>query len=184
MKDKKFLPSLTWLLLLVIGVLFVVTGVLIGRTQITNNFLEDKDKEIAKVTKVIDGDTIQVLINDKKETVRLIGIDAPESVDPRRGVECFGKEAFQKLKSLLNGKSVMLKNDPKASERDKYGRLLRYVFLKDSPNVNKLMIQEGYAHEFTYNSSVYKHQSEFKLAEKNAREEKKGLWADGACTSK
>jgi len=173
-RDKKF-----WLL--VIGVLFVVVGVLIGRTQIVNNFLEDKDNEITRVIKVIDGDTIQVLIGGKKETVRLIGIDTPETVDPRREVECFGKEASRKLKSLVNGKSVVLKNDPMQSERDKYGRLLRYVFLKDRVHVNKLMIQEGYAHEYTFDSNPYKYQSEFKLAEKKAEKEKRGLWKEGVC---
>lgn len=132
------------------------------------------------VSSVIDGDTIQVIIDNKKETLRLIGIDTPETVDPRKPVQCFGKEASAKAKSLLSGKSVRLEADPTQGERDKYQRLLRYVFLEDGTNFNKLMISEGYAHEYTYNTP-YKYQSEFKMAQKEAEASKVGLWADNAC---
>lgn len=132
------------------------------------------------VSSVIDGDTIQVNIDGKKETIRLIGIDSPETVDPRKPVQCFGKEASEKAKSLLSGKSVRLESDPTQGERDKYQRLLRYVFLEDGTNFNKLMISEGYAHEYTYNIP-YKYQSEFKQAQKEAEENNRGLWADNAC---
>lgn len=132
------------------------------------------------VSSVIDGDTIQVIIDNKKETIRLIGIDSPETVDPRKPVQCFGKEASEKAKSLLSGKSVRLEADPTQGERDKYQRLLRYVFLEDGTNFNKLMISEGYAHEYTYNTP-YKYQSEFKQAQKEAETNKLGLWADNAC---
>ncbi|MDO8573295.1 MAG: thermonuclease family protein [Candidatus Daviesbacteria bacterium] len=139
-----------------------------------------KQSETFKVTKVIDGDTIQVVIDNEKETIRLIGIDSPETVDPRKSVQCFGKEASAKAKLLLSDKSVMLESDPTQGERDKYQRLLRYVFLEDGTNFNKLMISEGYAHEYTYNIP-YKYQSEFKQAQKEAEENKRGLWADNAC---
>lgn len=132
------------------------------------------------VSSVIDGDTIQVVIDGKKETLRLIGIDTPETVDPRKPVQCFGKEASAKAKSLLSGKSVRLEADPTQGERDKYQRLLRYVFLEDGTNFNKLMISEGYAYEYTYNTP-YKYQSEFKQAQKEAEASKFGLWADNAC---
>ncbi len=132
------------------------------------------------VVSVIDGDTIQVLIDTKKETLRLIGIDTPETVDPRKSVQCFGKEASAKAKALLSGKPVRLESDPTQGERDKYQRLLRYVFLEDGTNFNKLMISEGFAHEYTYNIP-YKYQTEFKQAQKEAEAAKKGLWADDAC---
>ncbi len=132
------------------------------------------------VSSVIDGDTIQVVIDGKKETLRLIGIDTPEAVVPRKPVQCFGKEASAKAKSLLSGKSVRLEPDPTQGERDKYQRLLRYVFLEDGTNFNKLMISEGYAHEYTYNTP-YKYQAEFKQAQKEAEASKLGLWADNAC---
>ncbi len=134
------------------------------------------------VIKVIDGDTIQVSINGKSETIRLIGIDTPETVDPRKPVQCFGKEASDKAKSVLTGKSVVLESDPTQGERDKYQRLLRYVFLEDGTSFNKFMISEGYAHEYTYNTP-YKYQAEYKQAQKEAEANKVGLWADNACST-
>ena len=139
-------------------------------------------QKLYKVIKVVDGDTVTVDMDGTKETLRLIGINTPETVDPRKPVECFGKEASDKAKEVLNGKSVILENDPTQGERDKYGRLLRYVFLEDGTNFNKLMIAEGYAYEYTY-STPYKYQSEFKEAQKEAEKNKRGLWADDACVA-
>lgn len=133
-----------------------------------------------KVVKVIDGDTISININGKNEVVRLIGINSPETQDPRKPVECFGKEASEKAKEVLTGKSVKLENDPTQGDRDKYNRLLRYVFLENGTNFNKLMIEEGYAYEYTYNTP-YKYQNEFKQAQKDAEANQKGLWAEGVC---
>lgn len=133
------------------------------------------------VIKVVDGDTITVNVNGKNETVRLIGLDTPETVDPRKPVQCFGEQASEKAKELLTGKSVRIEMDPSQGERDKYGRLLAYVFLEDGTLFNKLIIKEGFGHEYTYNLP-YKYREEFTEAEKTARKEKKGLWAPQACT--
>lgn len=132
------------------------------------------------VAKVIDGDTVSVDINGKQEVIRVIGLDSPETVDPRKPVQCFGKEASDKAKQILVGKKVSLEPDPPQGDKDKYNRLLRYLFLENGTNFSQLMISEGYAHEYTYNLP-YKYQLEFKAAEKLARENKKGLWADDAC---
>ena len=149
----------------------------------TLSFNNNENKgELYRVINVIDGDTIDVEINGKKERVRLIGINTPETVDPRKKVECFGVEASNKAKSILYGQSVYLEFDPSQGERDKYNRLLRYVFLPDGTNFNLSMIKEGYAYEYTYNLP-YKYQKEFKEAERYARENKIGLWADDACLS-
>lgn len=134
-------------------------------------------KEVAKVLRVVDGDTIEVNLDNKKESVRLIGIDASETVDPRKNVECFGRQATEKAKEILDGKTITLESDPTQPDRDKYGRLLRFVFI-DNLNVNKLMISQGYAYEYTYQSSPYKYQLEFIEAQKSAREGEKGLWSD------
>jgi len=131
------------------------------------------------VTRVVDGDTIVVTTPGTTEKVRLIGVDTPETVDPRRPVQCFGKEASDFTKTLLNNKSVHLEADPSQDNRDKYGRLLRYVFLGNI-NVGEKIIAEGYGHEYTYRLP-YKYQTAFKNAERLARESKKGLWADGVC---
>ena len=138
------------------------------------------------VAKVIDGDTISIIKGGKAVTLRLIGLDTPETVDPRKPVQCFGKAASDKAKELLAGKTVRLEFDSSQGLLDKYGRTLAYVFPPPQPNVpaeilfNEYMIAEGYAHEYTYDLP-YKYQREFKAAEARAREEKKGLWADDTC---
>jgi len=137
--------------------------------------------ELVPIVKVVDGDTIDVLLNGAKARVRLIGMDTPEIVDPRKPVQCFAKEASDKAKEILTGKSVRLESDQTQGDKDKYGRLLRYVFLEDGTLFNKFMIEQGYAHEYTYMSNPYKYQAEFKTAEKNAREQNLGLWSPSSC---
>jgi micrococcal nuclease len=138
------------------------------------------ESNLYEVVRVVDGDTIVVKIEDKEETIRLIGIDSPESVDPRKSVECFSKEASAKAKELIEGKKITLEIDPTQDDKDKYNRLLRYVFLEDGTFINKKLIEDGYAFEYTY-EKPYKYQSEFKEAQKNAEINKNGLWAENAC---
>jgi micrococcal nuclease len=143
----------------------------------------DAQREYYSVVKVIDGDTLTIDMHGSLETLRLIGINTPETVDPRRPVECFGKEASAKAKATLLSARVHVEADASQDVRDKYGRMLVYVFLPDGTNFNKLMIADGYAYEYTYRLP-YKYQAEFKEAERTARESSKGLWADGACGEK
>lgn len=142
--------------------------------------IETSDTELYPVIKVVDGDTLAVEIDGKSETIRLIGINTPETVDPRKPVECFGKQASDKAKELLSGKNVRLEKDESQGGYDKYQRLLAYVFLEDGTNFAKYMIQNGYGYEYTYDLP-YKYQSEFKQAERQAKTQKRGLWADGVC---
>jgi micrococcal nuclease len=132
------------------------------------------------VTKVVDGDTLKLSMDGKTVTVRLIGLDTPEIVDPRTPVQCFGLEASEKAKEMLKGASVRIEQDATQSTYDKYGRLLAYVYLKDGTLFNEYMIREGYGHEYTYDAP-YKHQREFKAAEMRARAQGKGLWGRGIC---
>ncbi len=148
--------------------------------EVTSSTPTSEVNALLDVIKVIDGDTVQVNIRGKVETIRLIGVDTPESVDPRKPVQCFALEASKKAKEILTGKKVFLEADSTQGERDKYNRLLRYIFLEDGTNFNKLMIAEGYGHEYTYNKP-YKYMEEFKLVETEATLNKKGLWADEAC---
>lgn len=141
------------------------------------------DAMLASVIKIVDGDTIHVASGNTINTVRLIGIDTPEVVDPRRPVQCYGKEASQKLKELLNQKKVYLTADTSQSERDKYDRLLRYVWTEDGTNVNEFMLREGYAYEYTYDVP-YKYQQLFKEAQRSAQEKKAGLWSEETCKGK
>ena len=135
--------------------------------------------------RVVDGDTIVVRKDGKQIKVRLIGLDTPEVVDPRKPVQCFGQEASDEAHKILDGQSVRLETDPSQDLHDKYGRLLAYVYVPanttpDGILVNKYMIEQGFGHEYTYNLP-YKYQREFKAAESAARSAGRGLWAPGAC---
>lgn len=143
----------------------------------TNSAVVGIDTEMSLVTKVVDGDTI---VLDSGKAVRFIGIDTPETVDPRRPVGCFGKEASNESKSLLLGKEVILQKD--VSDTDKYGRLLRLVFLPLDEGrilfVNDYLVREGFAKVYTYPPDV-KFNEQFTEAEKEAKDNKRGLW--GRC---
>lgn len=130
-----------------------------------------------RVVRVVDGDTIVVSIDGEEQKIRLLGIDTPETVDPRREVECFGKEASNKTKDFLKFGRVRFESDLSQGDTDNYGRLLRYVFLADGTHVNLELIRLGYAHEYTYNLP-YRYQTDFKQAEQEAREAGRGLWGD------
>jgi len=134
---------------------------------------ENPSEELYEVLKVVDGDTIQIRFNGKKERLRLIGIDTPESVHPdeTKNTEN-GRIASEYAKSLLEGKSVSLEFD--VEERDQYGRLLAYVYV-DGEMINKKLIKDGYAQLETVPPNV-KYVEEFKALLNEAKQEKRGLW--------
>jgi endonuclease YncB( thermonuclease family) len=119
-------------------------------------------------------------VNGKSESVRLIGIETPELNDSRTGVQCFAKEASERTKQLVIGKNIRLEKDPSQGDRDKYKRLLGYIFLENGMFINKALIAEGYAHEYTYDGE-YKYQKQFKAAQAEAKAAEVGLWASDAC---
>jgi micrococcal nuclease len=122
--------------------------------------------------RVVDGDTI---VLDGNEKVRLIGVDTPETKDPRKPVQRFGEEAYQFTKNLVEGKKVRLEYD---QERiDKYSRTLAYVYLEDGTFVNAEIIKQGFG--FAYTKYPFKHMEEFREYEKEARLKLKGLWYGG-----
>ena len=133
-----------------------------------------------RVVKVTDGDTIRVRLNTQDVTLRLIGMDTPETVDPRKPVQCFGKEASAYAKTLLNNTTVYISADTTQGDTDKYQRLLRYVWLEDGRMFNQLMINEGYAFEYTYNTP-YTYQTAFKSAQADAQQAQRGLWSPTTC---
>lgn len=133
-----------------------------------------------KVTKVTDGDTIHIDMNGADEKVRLIGINTPETVDPRTPVQCFGKEASTRMEELAGGKIVRLEYDDSQSLRDAYNRLLAYVYLEDGEMLNRKMVAEGYAYEYTY-LTPYKYQKEFRQLQTLARTSGRGLWSPNTC---
>ncbi|OIQ03729.1 MAG: hypothetical protein AUK58_01590 [Candidatus Moranbacteria bacterium CG2_30_41_165] len=135
-------------------------------------------EETGTVKRVVDGDTIEM---ENGEKVRYIGINTPESVDPRRAIECFGKEASAYNKNLVEGKEVRLVKD--VSDRDKYGRLLRFVYLENGTFVNELLVREGYAFVASYPPDISK-QDIFRTAEIVAKKEGRGLWSETTCNGK
>lgn len=128
------------------------------------------------VVHVVDGDTIDVQEGAQKVRVRLIGIDTPEVVDPKKPVQCYGAEASAEMTRVAAGMSVRLETDPTQDLHDKYGRLLAYVFLPDGTNVNLHMIEAGFAREYTY-QKPYRYQAQFKAAQAHARSASIGLWS-------
>jgi len=143
---------------------------------------KDSEQHVFLVTKVVDGDTIKVSLGGKTETVRIVGINTPETVDPRKPVECFGAEASAKMKKLVENQKVSLETDTTQSDRDRYGRLLRFVFLPDGNDVGLVMIREGFAHESLYSTTPHKYREIYLEAQKQAQEQGRGLWDTEVCS--
>ncbi len=123
----------------------------------------------------MDGDTIDVRDGaGKTERVRFVGIDTPESVDPRREVQCFGKEASAHVKKILDGKTVTMKAKPD-EDRDSYGRLLRYVYL-DGKDIGLTLLSEGYAFSVCKKFPHEKCET-YEAEAKKAESKKLGLWS-------
>lgn len=136
--------------------------------------------ESARVVRVVDGDTIVVEIDGREERLRYIGIDTPESVQPNTPVECFGREASAENARLVEGKRVVLERD--VSDRDRYDRLLRYVYVVESGErifVNEALVAGGFAFASTFPPDV-KYEVAFRAAQRAARDAQRGLW--DACT--
>ena len=143
----------------------------------TNVKINVENLQKVKVLRVIDGDTIEL---ESGQKVRYIGIDTPETVDPRRDPQCFGQEASLQNKKLVEGKDIYLEKD--ISQTDKYGRLLRYIYLEENEiSINEQLIKEGYAVASSYPPDI-KYQEKLKTAEQEARDNQKGLWREGVCS--
>ena len=152
--------------------------------QTSENDSSRQLSEPVTVAGVTDGDTVKVNLDGEVVTVRLIGIDTPETVHPSKPQECYGKEASAHLKNLIVGKSIQLESDSTQSDKDRYDRLLRFIILEDGTNINEKMVADGFAYEYTYDSNPYKYQTKFKSAQTMARDDNRGLWAEGTCNGK
>lgn len=136
------------------------------------------EKSSYAVAQVLDGDTFIVNAGARRVTIRLLGIDTPESVDPRKPVECYGPESAAETRRLLAGRRVMLKYNPDREKSDKYGRHLVYAYRDDGLFLNEHLIRNGFAREYTY-GRPYSMQKEFRSSESAARSRNVGLW--GKC---
>jgi len=162
----------------------------LGRQSPATAAEEPAGYEIAEVTRVVDGDTVEVRIAERSEgpgagradvgeiySVRLIGIDTPESVKPGSPVECFGKEASAAANAVLEGQTVTLVKD--VEETDSYERLLRYVYLGEEM-VNARLVLNGYANAYTYPPNI-RHSELFVALQREARTTDAGLWDPDTC---
>lgn len=136
---------------------------------------EQNQPGLYPVIEVVDGDTITVDMAGSKETVRLIGVDTPETKDPRKAVQCFGKAASQFTRNLIGNNPVRLEADPVNTNRDRYNRLLRYVYLADGTFVNAEIIKQGYG--FAYVNFPFSRIEPFKEYQADARAKGQGLWS-------
>ena len=158
-------------------------GLAIGALQQHNivapiaTLAEKNQPGLYSVVEFTDGDTITVNMDGTKEKVRFIGVDTPETHDPRKAVQCFGLAAATFTKTILGTNKVRLEADPQNTNRDRYSRLLRYVYLPDGRLVNAEIIKQGYG--FAYTSFPFEKLEEFKNYQTEAQAKKLGLW--GSC---
>ncbi len=127
------------------------------------------------VVEVYDGDTIAVTMAGRTEKVRLIGVDTPETKDPRKPVQCYGPQASTFSHGKLDKVRVRLVSDPLSTNRDRYDRLLRYVYLQDGTLFNKQLLQTGNARAYT--GFAFSKSQEFTDAEQHGKQQNAGLWA-------
>lgn len=160
----------------------VLVAFIVAQIYVSPAKAEDREGYfiVATILDVVDGDTAKVDIEGKVYTVRMLGIDTPESVHPSKPVQCFAKEATHRARQILNDQVVILEFDPSQGLLDKYDRLLAFVWMNEKAMYNSIMIAEGYAFEYTYNTP-YKYQREFREYERIAREQKVGLWSPKTC---
>lgn len=135
-----------------------------------------------QVKRVVDGDTFVYLDGEKEKTVRLLGVDTPETKDPRKPVQCFGIEASNEAKKLLDGNTVKLVTDKIGDSMDKYGRELRYVYLPDGTMLNEHLVANGFA--FATPEYSFSRKEHFVNLENEARIGGKGLWNTDLCPAK
>lgn len=166
------------LLKLIIGLIMLIAG------YVANKNVEPPPQVASKVTpgyyrvlRVEDGDTITVDMDGNDERIRMIGVDTPETQDPRKPVQCYGRAATNFTKELINNQNVRLESDSQSDNRDRYDRLLRYVYLPDGRLVQAEIIKQGYG--FAYTSFPFTKSDEFRTHQQQAREQDKGLW--GSC---
>ncbi|WP_347549177.1 thermonuclease family protein [Pseudalkalibacillus hwajinpoensis] len=154
---------------------FFLLFILLAACSSTSTDQMRKENTIpATVVRVVDGDTLKVTVENREETIRLLLVDTPETKHPSKPVQPFGPEASQFAKDKLQGKQIDIELD--VSERDKYGRLLTYVWIGDSM-FNEMLLEEGLARvAYIYQPNV-KYVDQFESIQREAQKEAKGIWS-------
>lgn len=164
------------------ALIFAIVSVLLAIAQ-SNGWLKDLSNSASqnqpgqyKVTRFVDGDTIVIDMNGSSEKVRFIGVDTPETHKPNTPVQCYGPAAAAFTKNTIGTKPVRLQADPLSSNRDRYNRLLRYVYLPDGRLLNQELVRQGFG--FYYPYFPFTKSSEFDKSQSQAMGEKRGLWGN------
>ena len=147
-----------------------------GNLQSAKTQIQKADPGLYSVTHFVDGDTIAINMDSKEEKVRFIGVDTPETHKPNTPVQCYGPAAAAFTKNLIGGQRVRLEADSLNTNRDRYNRLLRYVYLPDGTLINKQIIANGYG--FYYPYFPFSKAKEFAAAQGSAQATHKGLWGN------
>lgn len=148
-------------------------------TQSPNNTVKQASEAqpgLYTINHFIDGDTIAVNMNGTVETIRMIGVDTPETHKPHTPVQCYGPAAAAQTKTLIGTGKVRLESDPQSTNRDRYNRLLRYVYLPDGRLLEHELIVNGYG--FAYTQFPFTKSDEFVQAQQSAKDAGKGLWGN------
>jgi micrococcal nuclease len=172
-RSNRLLPPLG---LIIIGLLIAL--IIMQRTSWKHTIsqtLQRGQPGLYSVNHFVDGDTIAVNMNGKVEKVRLIGVDTPETHKPNTPVQCYGPAAAAFTKTTVGNSRVRLVSDSLSTDRDRYGRLLRYVYLPDGSDLDEKLIENGYG--FYYPYFPFSKSETFAAAEQSAMATKKGLWA-------
>ena len=185
------LAILTFFILLLVGLsresepkVILQSATDVEQIVLGENTVESKNR--ITVERVIDGDTIEVRNNNILQKVRIIGIDTPESVNPRKPIECFGKDASIYAEQLLLKPNswIELEIDPTQDDKDRYGRLLRYITIHPQEiDFGYQMIRDGYAYAYVY-KDAFMRTSQYQAAQREASEQQLGLWGVSGCAKK
>lgn len=162
------------LLLAILVSVALLTLAISGRLHGTVKKAELSQPGLYSINHFVDGDTIAVNMNGSVETIRMIGVDTPETHKPNTPVQCYGEAAATYTKQLIGTSKVRLQADSLDTNRDRYGRLLRYVYLPNGTLVEAQLITNGYG--FAYTSFPFEKSAEFKADQQDAIDNGRGLW--------
>lgn len=177
MRGFKFGGRQNWLAL--VGLILSLLGAYLqqsGRLDDLLLALEANQPGLYGVTRFVDGDTIQINMNGRQEKIRMIGVDTPETHKPNTPVQCYGPAAAAYVKNTVGRQKLRLVADHLSTDRDRYDRLLRYVYLEDGSLLNQKIIENGYG--FYYPYFPFSKSADFAAAQAAAQKAARGLWAN------
>jgi micrococcal nuclease len=154
----------------------IVLGLAIWQYYSDNKTVQTAQPGLYAIDHFVDGDTIAVNMDGKTETIRMVGVDTPETHKPNAPVQCYGPAAAAYTKNIIGTNKVRLEADAKSTNRDRYGRLLRYVYLPDGRLVEAELIKNGYG--FAYTDFPFAKSAEFVRYQDDAKTASKGLWGN------